>query len=282
VDMTDNRESSPGLRIVTFNLLDDQTHWPQRAPLIVDGLRALAPDVIALQEAHLPTDNASWIAEQLGGFAVFLCAKDGLRGLREGEAILSRLPATDHQRLSFGRQGRVAHRMQVEHEGTAWTICNTHLYFSAFDDVTRVQQVRRLRRWLPEGQPTVVCGDFNAEPGYRSSAEMRKRFRSAYAVAHGAEPPFTCPTPLHRGPGFRHSVRRLALGFLGRTLRRGQPVWRGTIDYIYVSDEVHVAKAALVLDSPSPDSPRIYPSDHVGILAELQLQGHDPSAGEKA
>jgi endonuclease/exonuclease/phosphatase family metal-dependent hydrolase len=259
------------MRVITFNLLNDATHWEARAPLIVEGLRALQPEVIAFQEVRLPADNAAWIAERLDGYATFLCPKTGPRGLTEGEALLSRLPVEDHAVLAFGRQGRVAHRITVRTSAGPCVIGNAHLFFSAFNDVTRRFQVQRLLGWLPEGMPTVVCGDFNAEPSYSSVGLMRQRFRSAYAVVHGTEPAYTCPTLLDRGPGIRHSVRRAALRLLGWILRPGQPSWQGTLDYIFVSPEVQVRDCTLVLDRPSPSDPRIYPSDHMGLMATLAL-----------
>lgn len=269
--MPDTRSSPITMRVVTFNLLNDSTYWDERAPLIVEGLRSLDPDVIALQEVSLPSNNAAWIAERLHGYQAFLCPKTGPRGLIEGEALLSRLPVEDHAVLAFGRQGRVAHRITVRTSAGPCVIGNAHLYFSAFNDVTRRFQVQRLLGWLPEGTPTVVCGDFNAEPSYASLALMRRRFRSAYAVVHGTEPAYTCPTLLDRGPGVRHSVRRLALRILGWILRPGKPSWQGTLDYIFVSPEVQVRDCALVLDRPSPTHPRIYPSDHMGLMATLAL-----------
>jgi len=38
------------------------------------------------------------------------------------------------------------------------------------------------------------------EPHYASISMVRQRFQSAYAVANGHEPDYTCPTPLYRGP----------------------------------------------------------------------------------
>jgi endonuclease/exonuclease/phosphatase family metal-dependent hydrolase len=195
--------------------------------------------------------------------------------LLEGEALLSRLPVEDHASLAFGRQGRVAHRITLRTPAGPCVVGNAHLFFSAFNDVTRRSQVERMLRWLPEGMPTVVCGDFNAEPGYASLAVMRRRFRSAYAAVHGAEPDYTCPTPLERGPGLHHSMRRLALRILGRILRPGEPSWRGTLDYIFVSLGLYVEDCQLVLNRPSPTDPRIYPSDHIGLMARLRLPAGD-------
>jgi endonuclease/exonuclease/phosphatase family metal-dependent hydrolase len=265
------------LKVLTFNLLNDPTDWAERAPLIVEGLRSLQPDVIALQEVRLPDNHAAWIADRLEGYETYLCRKTGPLRLIEGEALLSRLPVEEHAALAFLRQGRVAHRIRVRTPAGPISICNAHLFFSAFNDVTRRLHVKRLQAWLPEGLPTVVCGDFNAEPGYGSMALMRRRFRSAYAVAHGAEPDYTCPTPLDRGPGFRHGVRRLALRVLGWVLRPGQPSWRGTLDYIYVSPEIQVDHCELVLNAPDPANPSIYPSDHMGLMATLRVQEGSPS-----
>jgi len=269
--MTSTHSAPAILRVVTFNLLNDPTFWNERAPLIVDGLKSLEPDVIALQEVRLPSNNAAWIAERLDGYEAYLCPKTGARGLLEGEALLCRLPVEDHSTLAFGRQGRVAHRITVSTAAGPCVVGNAHLFFSAFNDVTRRFQVERLLRWLPERMPTVVCGDFNAEPGYPSIAVMRRGFRSAFAVIHGAEPAYTCPTPLDRGPGLRHGVRRLALRILGWILRPGEPSWRGTLDYIFVSPELNVEDCQLVLDRPSPTHPKIYPSDHLGLMATLGL-----------
>jgi len=275
--MVDLHRFPTTLRIVTFNLLNDSTHWAERAPLIVAGLRSLEPDVIALQEVRLPDNNAAWIADRLEGYETFLCPKTGPLRLIEGEAVLSRLPVEEHTALAFRRQGRVAHRIRVRTPAGPVSICNAHLFFSAYNDVTRRLHVKRLQAWLPEDMPTVVCGDFNAEPGYGSLALMRRRFRSAYAVAHGAEPDYTCPTPLDRGPGFRHGVRRLALRVLGWILRPGQPSWRGTLDYIFVSPEIQVDRCELVLNAPDPANPSIYPSDHMGLMATLRVPEGAPS-----
>jgi hypothetical protein len=48
--------------------------------------------LIALQEVALPENNARWLADQLGGYSVYLCPKTGNKHDKEGIAILSRLP----------------------------------------------------------------------------------------------------------------------------------------------------------------------------------------------
>ncbi len=51
------------LKLVTLNLYHDRHRWEERFPLIVDMLRAEQPDVIALQEVHLPLRQAHLIAD---------------------------------------------------------------------------------------------------------------------------------------------------------------------------------------------------------------------------
>jgi endonuclease/exonuclease/phosphatase family metal-dependent hydrolase len=259
------------LRIVTFNLLNDLRYWEARAPLIVEGMSRLAADVIALQEVSLPANNAQWLADQLGGYAVYLAQGTGWRQGREGIAILSRRSVHGADVLAFGAQGRVAQAVAVEQDGAEWTVCNVHLHWSPYDDRTRRGQVRRLLQWLPDESPTVVCGDLNAEPHYSAVAALRERFVSCQESAFGREQRPTFPTKLRRGPGVRHAGRRAALGVMGlaKTHRAGS--WQGVLDYILVDRCIQVVRCDVVLDQPSAHDPKLYPSDHRGLLAQLAL-----------
>ena len=135
--MADLHQFPTTLRIVTFNLLNDSTHWAEHAPLIVEGLRSLQPDVIALQEVRLPDNHAAWIADRLEGYETYLCPKTGPLRLIEGEALLSRLPVEEHAALAFRRQGRVAHRITVRTSAGPCVICNSQLLSSAPSTTSR-------------------------------------------------------------------------------------------------------------------------------------------------
>lgn len=263
----------PGaLRVVTFNLLNDLTFWDERAPLIVEHLAALAPDLIALQEVSLPSNNAAWLAGRLGGYSVHLCPKTGQRSEHEALAILSRLPVEDHATLAFGKQGRVAQRVVLRHGADRWTFCNAHLHWSLRDDRARRRQIFRLLDWLAPHAPTVVCGDFNAMPHYLAMEAMRQRFTSAQTLQFGAETHATFPTPLKRGPGVRHKLRSTGFRILGPLLVGGNDGWRNTLDYIFVDHPaVRVLHCDVALNQPAPHDPALYPSDHVALLADLTL-----------
>ena len=78
---------------------------------------------------------------------------------------------------------------------------------------------------------------------------MKGRFRSAFEAVHAREPDKTWPTPVNDF----------------------DPSPPGTLDYIYVSAEFRVANAGLAFNTPAPEAATLYPSDHFGIFACLEL-----------
>jgi endonuclease/exonuclease/phosphatase family metal-dependent hydrolase len=70
--------------------------------------------------------------------------------------------------------------------------------------------------------------------------------------ANGAEPSVTWPSGL-QAPAMDTD---------------GDP---GCLDYIWVRGSVRVASARLAFDRPAVDDPTLYPSDHLGLLAELEI-----------
>ncbi len=260
--------------LVTFNLLNKPSRWHDRRELVVAELRALAPDVIGLQEVSLPHNNARWLAEQLGGYTVHTSPKTGALAEREAVALLSRLPVDDCRTIALGSQSRVAQLAKVRVGGRVIAIVNGHFMFHVYDHIQRTQQVQRVLTWLrvTAGElPMIVCGDFNATPDMRTIQVMKESFASAYEARHGHEPDFTCPTPLvYQFDSMRKGLSRIGNYFLSR---RVDP-WRGTLDYIFVDDNFCVQACDLVLNRPSPNDATLYPSDHVGLCAALELMTH--------
>ena len=95
-------------------------------------------------------------------------------------------------------------------------------------------------------------GDFNADPREPTYAGWAAGFRSSYADANGAEPAVTWPSGCGAGHGHRRRPRlpRLHLGPGDGARRRG---------------------ARLAWDRPDPTDPTLYPSDHIGISAHLEI-----------
>ena len=78
-------------------------------------------------------------------------------------------------------------------------------------------------------------------------------FRSAYAEANGDGPGVTWPSGL-QAPAMDTD---------------GDP---GCLDYVWVRGPVRVGRTArLVFDRPDPEDPTLYPSDHLGISARLEI-----------
>jgi endonuclease/exonuclease/phosphatase family metal-dependent hydrolase len=263
------------LRVVTINILNDLSRWSERRELLVAGLAAFGPDFIGLQEVVNPrgASTAHELADALGGYSVHTCPKAGRGSVREGIAILSRLPVERHETLDLGSQRRVAQRVAVRVADRPVLFVNAHYYWPPPLHAARVRQVACMLDWLkplPPETAVVACGDFNGTPDCRAIALMGRTLRSAYADRHGQEPAFTCPTPLVGAAPFRAAVTRGVLRLLAK-----QPgdVWKGTLDYIFVSPSVRVLECDVILDRPHPDDPGLYPSDHVGLGATLESYG---------
>lgn len=261
--MTQNEPPTIGLRVATLNLRREWDRWPERAPLVVAELAQLEPDLIGLQEVSVPLDQARWLASQAGSvYFVYQQPAPGLRGQREALAILSRWPAIQYDYVSLGkvpivprslsRPERLAQRVRVEPApGLFVDMVNTHLHYVSKHWLVRVRQVTRLVRWATglDSAAQVLVGDFNDTPESEPIKRVKARLRSAYGAVHGTEPAYTDPTPL----------------------RPHQPSQRKTLDYIFVSPEARVLDARLAFDQPAPDDETLYPSDHFGLTADLEI-----------
>ena len=107
----------------------------------------------------------------------------------------------------------------------------------------------------PPTDARVVVGDFNAEPDEPAVDRIRSLgYRSAMAEANGTDPDVTWPSGL-QAPGMDDD---------------GDP---GCLDYIWLHGGVRVSSARLAFDRPAVGDPTLYPSDHVGLVAELDVGG---------
>jgi endonuclease/exonuclease/phosphatase family metal-dependent hydrolase len=260
------------IKVVTINIFSDLSLWNRRKALLLRELALLKPDLIALQEVSLQEKNAHWLANELGFPEVFVSPKTGKAGRKEGIAILSRLPFERAETLDLRTQHRVAQYVLPQLEGEQLAFVNGHFFWQPGDSPERLAQIELLLNWLeriPGDPPVVVCGDFNATPESQSVRKMLTRFGSAYAVRHGREPEYTTPTPLPR------SKRKLLVTLITylRYIRISEIRlnWRGTLDYIFVGPRIVVQDSSLVLNRPDPVDPKIYPSDHFGLSATLEL-----------
>ncbi len=244
------------LHAVTFNILNLADRWAERLPLILADMAALQPDVMALQEVVYPMQQDRLIgAAGEGRYA----AIRGWAGRPEyGNSLLVKEPlnATAFERLELS-MGRSAHRVLVVLPSRATVlVVATHLHHAVDAAAERDAQATALLEWLegaPTADATIAMGDFNADPAEPTYARMRRAgFRSAYVEGDGAEPAVTWPSGL-QAPAMDTD---------------GDP---DCLDYIWVRGTVKVADARLVFDRPHPEDPTLYPSDHLGISAHLEI-----------
>jgi len=245
------------LTFATLNLFNRMGDWERRAPLVIDQLEELSPDVIAFQEVDLMLDQGMWIARQINQrltdrphYRIKHAASPGKRVSYHGIGIMSRLEFVEHEVLDLMTFERVAQRVVFQAGERMFAFVNTHLHHPPEAREERVQQLEYLLGWLDRDQrglPLIIAGDFNSYGDEDAVALMKARFRSAFETANGHEPEKTWPTPVNDF----------------------DPSPAGTLDYIYLSEEFEVSEAGLAFDKPALHTENLYCSDHLGLYARL-------------
>jgi endonuclease/exonuclease/phosphatase family metal-dependent hydrolase len=255
------------IRIATLNLLyyPQGDRWKERRPLVEAGLRALAPDVIGLQEVNRSIDQDRALATSAEpdlDYEVFR-ASNTIRTRYprhwDGVVVLIRRSAG---RVRFHEVRRLTHLRVVQAlgvtlpDGTTLTVVNTHLHHpdGPPGHVARLRQARAILAFLddlPASDASVLVGDLNGTPDEPALAALfAAGFRSAMREV-GKGDPGTFPS-----------------GLIAPTIYRGP---RFCIDYVLMRGAARVVDARLAFDQPSAVDPGLYPSDHLGLVADLEL-----------
>lgn len=273
----------PNFSLVTINILNDLSLWKERGPLLVEQLYALNADLIAMQEVNLQDESstAHWLAEQLNlcredpekvsPYEVLLCPKTGIYEKKEGIAILSRLSVKHHESLDLLTQTRVAQIAQFRVENCDFLLVNGHFFWEPGASEKRQEQIELLLDFLdtqPIDHQVIICGDFNGMPDTPAIERMRRYFDSAHKIVHKKEPEYTCPTPLPQSGKVK--LRNVVTSLVG-IRPKPNPEWRGTLDYIFVDPRLQTLECEVVLNQPADDNSEIYPSDHFGLFALIQI-----------
>lgn len=249
------------IHVATLNIRNLADRWPERLPLLLADMAALRPDVLALQEVVYPLQQ-----DRLLGAA----GEDRYRIIRGwagrpeyGNSLLVREPlaaeAVDRLDLEFGR---AAHRAIIAlGDGVAVLVVATHFHHEVAGAAERDEQARLLVEWLESASVArvqVAMGDFNADPEEPAAERMRAAgFRSALAEANGRDPAITWPSGI-QAEGMDTD---------------GDP---SCLDYIWVRGPVRVRVARVEFDRPDPDDQTLYPSDHFGLSATLEIEPDGP------
>ena len=244
------------LHVATLNIRNLADRWFERLPLLLADMATLQPDLLGLQEVVYVMQQDRLIGAAGEG------RYDAVRGWagrpEYGNSLLVREPLTASatDRLDLGLSRSALRSVVALSGGASVLVVVTHLHHLGPDAVERDEQTATLLAWLeevPKADATIVMGDFNADPDEPAPARLRAAdFRSAYAEANGAEPAVTWPSGLV-APAMDTD---------------GDPA---CLDYIWLRGAIRVESARLVFDRPAPEDPTLYPSDHLGIAAQLEI-----------
>jgi endonuclease/exonuclease/phosphatase family metal-dependent hydrolase len=246
------------LHVATLNIRNLADRWFERLPLLLADMATLQPDLLGLQEVVYVMQQDRLIGAAGEGH---YGAVRGWAGRPEyGNSLLVREPlvAAGMDRLDLDLNRSAQRSVVALPGGSSVLVVVTHLHHLTPDEAQRDEQVAAILAWLdapdaPAADATIVMGDFNADPDEPAPARLKAAgFRSAYESANGAEPATTWPSGL-QAPAMDTD---------------GPPE---CLDYIWVRGAARVESARLAFDRPDPEDPTIYPSDHLGISARLEI-----------
>jgi endonuclease/exonuclease/phosphatase family metal-dependent hydrolase len=246
------------LRIATLNLEQNHKCWQTRRELIVEQLGELKSDMLALNEIHIPEQTGRWLQGAAADrpnlrYALLQQSKVGDDSSTQAEGLLTQYPVIETANLDYRSHNCVALAARFEIDGRFLDVYVTHLIAAKVEDAARQYQVGQLREWIrtrADADFAVVCGDFNAAPDQPSIRLMSGAFRPTQTQP-------TAFTPLQE-PGGSPT----------------HPEWERfdrCIDYIWVTESIKVRASGLCFNKPAPDNPALWPSDHVGVWADLEL-----------
>jgi endonuclease/exonuclease/phosphatase family metal-dependent hydrolase len=268
--------------VLTLNLLSpSHADWPRRRTLIQQGLRRLAPDVVALQECARTADHDD-AAELLGdAYQMIWHSRRSDDGV--GAVLASRHPIRAVSEIDLRIAPRVtlpwaaAVLAEIELPPPLGRVLIAHhkpTYEHGYGLEREFQAVATARaiddQLADRNQPAIVLGDFDDTPdsaslrfwtGRQSLHGMSVAYRDAWAAVHPDDPGLTFDP---RDPLVRAGEMSLDLG------RR--------IDYVLVRCGIHgpgldITECTRVFDQPIDG---IWASDHFGVWARLAVPDHPP------
>lgn len=263
------------IKILTINIWNRSGPWEARRALLSEGVAALAPDLIGLQEVM--SDGTHTLAHEvlagLGYGVVYGEAKPLLGGISFGNAAASRwpiaprgvepLPALDTD------ERRSALFTEVSTPIGPLPFAVTHLAWKLHHGYLREAQARALGEAITTREPPadarlplVLCGDFNARP---DAAEMR--YLTGLQSLDGSSMFLTdCFEAAGAGPGFTFDGRHNPHAAMAFEVQR-------RIDYVLVRGPDERGRGVPLTASVVLTEVRdgVAASDHFGVLTELDF-----------
>jgi endonuclease/exonuclease/phosphatase family metal-dependent hydrolase len=252
------------VRLATLNLFNNEHgRWADRASLVHEQAAALGADAFAFQECDLANDQVERLLDHLGPEYSAVKLRNPDEGSIKSLAVVTRLEVASHDALLDLGASDIALRVRF---ANGLELVTTHLHFGPHrrGSEIRAAQVRKLLAWLGPVGPDrrlVLCGDFNAGPQGETIKTIKQVLGSAHEVVHGDEPEWTHPTKL-----VRIIDQEKAFGVPMLPESKGH-----ANDYVFVAPAIEIEDSRVTFDTPHPDEPGLFPSDHVGLVADLAL-----------
>ena len=266
------------LRVLSFNVRynnegDGVNAWPNRADRVAGLIRFYEPDVAGLQEvlvgqlqdleARLP--EYAWVGVgrddglEGGEFSPIYYRPDRLEVVEHGTFWLSETPDSVGSRGWDAALPRIATWAVLRERASGQTLRVFNTHFDHRGPEARLESARLLRIRVIEmagGDPAIVTGDLNAQPGSPPIQALTECSDASIAEA--------C----------LHDTRTLVSGAYGPdgTMHgfavTEEPARR--IDYVFTTSHFEVTRQGHLTDSEGG----FYPSDHIPVLADLVLVGN--------
>jgi endonuclease/exonuclease/phosphatase family metal-dependent hydrolase len=270
----------PSVRVLTFNILSpDRANWERRRQVARSGLRAIRPDIVALQETT--PGQARDQATDLLGPGYHVAEHPSRSEDAVGAALASRWPFTALHEVDLGVAPRVPFAAAVLAEvalprpfGLTVFVHHGAAYQFGYERERELQAVA-CARFVEEhlagrNDHVVLLGDFNDTPdsssvrfwtGRQSLEGLSVTYQDAWEAKH----------PADAGHTFSPSNPLVRAGEMPLELGR-------RIDYIMIRSGIygptlHVADCRRVLNKPVAGA---WASDHFGVMADLQVPTHPP------
>jgi endonuclease/exonuclease/phosphatase family metal-dependent hydrolase len=262
------------VRVLTFNVLSPEHEgWPRRRAVIRDGIAALRPDLVALQEV---VDPADLLDERYTVVAHSRPSADGV-----GAVLASRWPVRWSRELDL----RLTERVTLPWSAVVAAAVDappplgpllfvhhkpTYEYGYAPEREAQAVAAARFVEALGFAGHVVLAGDFDDTPtsaavrfwtGAQALDGFGVCYEDAWRARHGD------------APGHTFTPRNPLVPRGEMALERGR-----RIDYVLVRCGVHgptleVADCRLVFDEPVDG---VWASDHFGLLADLVVPERAP------
>jgi len=266
------------VRIATWNLWGRYGPWEARLPVIIENLRAVNADILALQEVwdDGARNQAREIATALSYAEPIYAPNLERNAVQSGNAVLSRWPIERSEVRKLPRKGvngaiddegeeRLCVFAEVDGPRGPIQVFCAHLSWSDDHSSIRQNQVadicRFVREQRPRQFPAVLCGDLNADPssdeirmltGRAASPVPRVVFRDAWEAAG------------NEGPGYTWSNDN---PFAAASLDLERRIDHVMVGHPKLGGVGHVLAAQVAGDVPVDG---MWGSDHLAMVAELR------------